>query len=68
MKKILSTVLAASVVLSGTMFVGCGGAEVGEQVDESKTQIFVSHFNGGYGNVWINEMKAQFEEAYKSVS
>ncbi len=68
MKKILSSVLAASFLLgSAAAFVGCGG-EGGEVIDKNKTQLLVSHFNGGYGNAWINEMKVQFEEAYKNVS
>ncbi len=73
MKRLLSTVLATSVILGCLVGTACGKGGVGgdsgtEKVDTEKTQLLVSHFNGGFGDAWIREMKKQFEEKYASVS
>lgn len=42
----------------------CGGPSgEGEQIDTSKTQLYVSNFDGGYGDVWLQDLKAEFEQA-----
>lgn len=38
-----------------------------EQIDVSRTQLFVSNFNGGFGDQWLKNLKAAFEEEYKDV-
>ncbi len=70
MKKRLSRLSAAS--LSALMLVsgvavgaGCGAKPVGQDVDTSKTQLYVSHYNGGVGNAWLTDAEQRFEEAYK---
>ena len=46
----------------------CGGGEdvVGdiEKVDNTKTQLYVYNFDGGFGSKWLNEVKARFEQTY----
>jgi len=37
----------------------------GEGIDETKTQIYVDHYNGGVGDAWFTPIKTRFEEAYK---
>lgn len=47
-----------------------GGAGVGieEKVDAARTQLYVSNFNGGYGDKWLKDVKLRFEEKNKEVS
>lgn len=39
-----------------------------EKVDKSKTQLYVSNFNGGFGDTWLKQLKNKFEEKYKDQS
>ena len=36
-----------------------------EQVDNTRTQIYVFNFNGGYGADWLNSVKQRYEELHK---
>ena len=61
-----------ALIACGT-FAGCelrgrGGPGGDEQVNENATQLLVGNFNGGYGDAWLKEVKARFEEKYKDVS
>ena len=44
-----------------------GGGDTGitEEVDTARTQLYVSNFNGGYGDEWLKTLKTRFEEFYK---
>lgn len=57
----------AAIGLSLSFFAGCGGmtGNQGEAVDNTKTQLYVYSYNGGYGNDWLLEVKERFEEEYK---
>ena len=44
---------------------GGGGTGITEEVDYSRTQLYVSNFNGGYGDEWLYKLKTRFEEFYK---
>ena len=37
----------------------------GVVIDETKTQIYIDHYNGGVGDAWFAPLKTRFEEAYK---
>ena len=65
MKKIVkvSSVLLCATMLS-SMFVGCGFSD-GEKIDNSKTQLNVSNYDGGFGDEWLYKAKYAFEEFYK---
>ena len=64
-KKILARVLALSLCAVAAMpAVGCGGS-TGEKIDKNKTQVRVYHYNAGYGNKWVYELKKNFEELMK---
>ena len=41
--------------------VGCGGGG-GEEVDESKSQLYVGIYGGGYGTAYMEDLKVRFEE------
>ena len=61
-----------TVLLAGMMAVPFAGAFAGcasssssnEEIDATKTQIWVDHYNGGVGNAWFAPLKARFEAAY----
>lgn len=61
---VLATLALATVANVCVVSTACGG---GRAVDWSKTQFQVGNFNGGYGQVWIEEAAAIFEERYKDV-
>ena len=68
--KMLASMLA--VLLTGTMMVGCDsrrnpdGLDV--EIDENKSQVYVSNYNGGYGDNWLRVLAADFESEYEEVS
>lgn len=67
MKKLLSLILATTILVSGMTLGGCGN-KGGVTIDKSKTQLYVSYFNGGFGSNWIDQMKSEFETAYANAS
>lgn len=67
MRKALS--LFVCVLLAAGAFTGCRRTEPGEEPrNEDATQLLVGNFDGGYGDAWLKEVKARFEEKYKNVS
>ena len=65
--KMLSTALAAGLALSFCAFgVGCT-RERGEEVDPTKTQIFINYYNGGLGAEWITALKEAYEEEHPEI-
>lgn len=69
LKRTAFAVVSAAVLLSGA---GCGfrggQEESGESVDETKLQLSVGNYDGGYKDEWLYAAKARFEEKYKDVS
>lgn len=43
------------------------GSGIEEKIDYTRTQLYVSNFNGGYGDKWLRDIKTRFEEKYKDV-
>jgi len=72
MKKLLTLVLALVLCFSATFAVACGGSGSGSkggiEVDESKTQLYVGNYNGGYGSVWFDARIKAFETKYANES
>ncbi|MBR2023019.1 MAG: extracellular solute-binding protein [Clostridia bacterium] len=67
--KMMATALAlVSVFGSASALVGCGRRENGEEIDTTKTQLFVSTYAGGYGADWLYSLKERFETAYANES
>lgn len=60
MKKILMVLLALMVMFTG---VACG-RDGGVDVDADKTQIYVDHYNGGFGDAWLKKVIKRFETEY----
>ena len=67
MKKIRLTAIILVCAFIASAF-GCGGkpgeSGYGEAIDENRTQIYISHYNGGVGNAWFKPLKERFETAY----
>lgn len=61
-KKVISAIMLICIACSVTSFVGCGGGG-GEKADITKTQIYVSNYDGGIGTDWLRDVKTRFEEA-----
>lgn len=60
--------LSASALLSVVALAGCGGKTITEDVDTTKTTLYVKYNNGGMGNIWINKLDEEFEEMFKDYS
>lgn len=84
MRKWLSRTLAGVLTCASLMSVAaCGGgnpygdnggtgggssASAEKVLDPTKTQLQVKTFRAGFGDEWLYELEARFEEAYKDVS
>lgn len=66
--------LLLPIALIATSLAGCttnsGDTSNGEneQIDASRTQIFVNNFGGGYGGEWLAKVKARFEAKHAEES
>ena len=63
MKKFIVFCLTAVMML---VAVGCGADDAG--IDKTKTQLYVSNYNGGYGTEWLKQVKDRFETEYAGTS
>lgn len=66
MKKIIATLMAVLTFGSVGLMSSC--KRRGQQVDGSKTQLYIGNFNGGVGQKWIEDAAGAFAEKYKDVS
>lgn len=64
LKKIVAMTLA---VVTAVSMAGCGAKRTNE-VDSSKTTLYVGNFNGGIGDEWLKSAIAKFEEKYADTS
>ena len=70
-KSVMAFLLAVGMALP---MIACGGdrgipgGRQEEEVDTSKTQLYVCNFNGRYGDEWLYKAKARFETAYSGTS
>lgn len=44
------------------------GSDGTEEIDYSMSQLYVSNYNGGYGNEWLTRLKLEFENLYAETS
>ena len=65
-KKLLSGILAVTLLISGVTMTACGGKE--EKVDTTKTQIYIGNQNYGFGDAWLKSAIKRFTEDFKDVS
>ncbi len=62
-KKPILALASLSLLVGGVT--GCASSGGNAQIDQSKTQIYVSNYSGGYGSEWLAALKTRFEEAHK---
>ena len=67
----MKTVAKRFLVLSQALLLAFGGAacsgkvvDGGEGIDETKTQLYVSAYDAGYGQMWLDMYKEKFEALY----
>lgn len=58
----VAAVLLAVVAAAGVLG-GCGGNV--QEIDSTKTQLYIGNFDGGMGSRWLDEYIKGFEELYK---
>ena len=63
-KKVLALVLASTMIMSIT---ACGQTVV-EDVDTTKSQLYVANYTGGVGEEWLENVKTRFERKYAETS
>lgn len=63
-KSMLTCALATTMIFSA---VACS-PEVIEQVDETKSQLYVFNYNGGVGSAWITKAQEDFAKAFENYS
>lgn len=70
MKKFFKS--AAALILGCFLFAGSAcaqpvipGSEIQEQIDHSRTQLYVYTYYGGFGTDWLSAVKERFEELHK---
>ncbi len=66
MKRLLTLVLSALMLLTSFAFVGCFGGG-GEADEEGKIQLQVGYSTAGFGDSYYKWLKQEFEEAYPDV-
>ena len=64
-KKIACTTLSLMLGFGTVMTTGCGPTDEGPNVDDTKTQLYVGVYDGGFGESFLYDFKARFEEEYK---
>lgn len=59
----------AAFTCSAAAFTACDrkGSGLTQEVDPTRTQLYVSNYNGGYGNEWLHSAIRRFEEKYAEV-
>lgn len=67
MRKRLSTLLLICIMaVSAALYSGCSAGPANtEQIDTTRTQLFVYTYDGGYGSEWLYAAKQRFEELHK---
>lgn len=61
------TAVALIALLVGSMATACGGGGIDdstEEINADMTQLYVSNYNGGFGDAWLQALKKEFEELY----
>lgn len=61
--KFVSVLLCLMMVFA--FMIGCNrNDDFNQDVEKSKTQLYVKYYNGGFGDEWLNKLCAEFEAMY----
>ena len=63
MKKIIAMLISICTLFCAMMTTACGPQEIGT-IDKTKTTLRIANYNGGVGEVWLNNLASKFEEKY----
>ena len=67
--KVVCIVLSVVIMTSVTGVLGaCSGGKGGKDIDETKTQLNINHYNGGFGDQWLEKAIQDFQEEYEDFS
>ena len=68
-KGVKELLLASCLVATAFSSVGCSNGQTTlEEIDPTKTQLYVSNLQGGIGHEWLQKAKERFETAYANES
>lgn len=67
MKKVVTVLVCLLVAFSGVPMAGCSGEKT-EELDPTRTQLYVGNFDGGIGSAWLDMVKQKFEADYANES
>ncbi len=59
--KVLSLVICLLMAVV-SVFGATGCTQVGEKIDNTKTQLYIAHYGGGYGNAYLQDLEDRFEK------
>lgn len=65
MKKVKRAICLTLASISLISLCGCG--EVVEEIDHSKTQLYIEYYSGGFGTGWLDQAEKDFEDLYPNV-
>lgn len=69
MKKFVTVALSVCVTAATALSsAACSKNPSGTVIDETKTQLYVRNYQGGFGNEWLYNGIDEFQELYKDVS
>lgn len=66
-KKVLSLVTCALIATTCVGAAACGKTKINDDAGD-KSVLYVTNYNGGFGDKWIAEMEKRFEEKYAEKS
>ena len=61
-KRLLAVLMCC--LIACTM-VACGGGTGDDPIDPTKTQLYISNYDGGFGDEWLRALADRFEELHK---
>lgn len=61
-KRLLAVLMCCLTVCT---MVACGKSEDDDPIDPTKTQLYVSNYDGGFGDEWLRKAADRFEELHK---
>lgn len=64
----LAAVLSCAVILSSCGGPGPLGPSGGQEIDKSKSQLYVANYDGGVGSEWLRKVIKKFEDKYANES
>ncbi len=69
-RKIMTVMLSALLAFCALGATGCNNLFIdgGEEIDPTKTQLYVSNYNGDVGTDWLYEVEERFEKLYENTS